>query len=91
MIKRDENGKSKFDPVGLIRVAIEIVIILASIGLFLSGIKSDLSVQANEIAALKQCDIRLEKKIDDNKTEREAQLNKMEIKLDKIYELLLEK
>jgi hypothetical protein len=83
MIARDGNGKAKFDPIGLIRLAIEIAVILITISIYLSGITSQSAIQATEIKNLQTCDIRLEKKIDDNKVEREAQLNKIESKLDK--------
>ena len=90
MIKRDDNGHAKFDPIGLLRLGIEIIVIIVTLTFFLGGMKTDIALNAKEIDALKTCDIRLEKKIDDNKVEREAQLNKIENKLDKIYDLLME-
>ena len=92
MIKRDNDGHGvKFDPVGLLRFGLELVGIIVTISFFLGGMKTDIALNAKEISTLKECDTRLEKKVDDNKSERELQLNKIEQKLDKIYDLLMEK
>jgi len=89
MIKRDEHHGIKFDPVGAVRITIEVVIILVTLSWYLGGMKQDIAVHATQINSMMITDTRLEKKVDDNRLEREVQMTKIETRLNMIYDLML--
>lgn len=89
MIKRDEQHGLKFDPVGAVRIIIEVIVILVTLSWYLGGIKQELAVHETRLNTLDVTDLRVEKKVDDNKLEREVQMTKIETRLNMIYDLMM--
>jgi len=94
--------KQVFEPVGLARLIIEIIIVLVAIFMAFGNINTALALHSQQIMALqeadktivkdfKECDTILKESIKDSKIEREKQLDELNVKLDKIYDLLLKR